>query len=337
MTAAAQNPGTQQQGPPSLQPAGQPGTQQQPGAGQQPGTGQPLQLESLPPDSHTMTPEQQAQARHAQALMMAEKLASLQAQWGPEMSTPGISIALVEAGRTKSADGTELTYHITGSGFAPGETLTLVRWPLNAEAENVMSGLTLDASGTAVCGAPPAATDAAAPNAPGSPAPPPKAPNCTTKMAVNQPVEIHATVAAGEPVRVALVSEGRRNGAAVTTVPFPIANEDQGCRLQVLLGMKDATMVLIEGTGFPGNTPLRIETTTDGHSRILNPKTTPDGRLVSVDLPGVKGQASGETTVKFLGISHFPTLETNKTPPPPDPTCAPAVTFHWGAGSYKLE
>jgi hypothetical protein len=155
-------------------------------------------------------------------------------------------------------------------------------------------------------------------------------------MQVNQPVEIHATVAAGEPVRVALVSEDRKNGAAVTTVPFPIANEDQGCRLQVLLGMKDGAMVLIEGTGFPANTPLRLETTTAGHSRILSPKTTPDGRLVSVDLPVIKGQTSGETTVKFAGVAHVPSLETDKTPAP-DPTCAPSVTFHWGTGSYKVE
>lgn len=286
-----------------------------------------------------MTPEQRAEMRQEQALMIAQRLASLQARWGPEMSTPGTAVALVEAGRTKGAAGTELTYHITGSGFAAGETFTLVRWPLNAEAENVMSGLTLDASGMAVCTspAPAAVAAAAAPNAPGSAPAGPTAPNCTTKMEVNQPVEVHATVAAGEPVRVALVSDDHKNGAAVTTVPFPIANEDQGCRLQVLLGMKDATMVLIEGTGFPANTPLRLETTTAGHARILNPKTTPDGRLVSVDLPGVKGQTSGETTVKFAGISHMPSLETEKTPAPADPTCAPAVTFHWGAGSYKVE
>lgn len=333
VSASAQNPGTQQQGPPSLQPAGPPG------APQQPGSTQPLQLQGLPPDSHTMTPEEQAQMRQQQTMMIAQRLASLQARWGPEMSTPGMSIALVEAGKAKGAEGTDLTYHVTGTGFAPGETLTLVRWPLNAEAENVMSGLTLDANGMAVCSAPApaAAAAAAAPNAPGAaPAPGPMAPSCTTKMQVNQPVEIHATVAAGEPVRVALVSEDRKNGAAVTTVPFPIANEDQGCRLQVLLGMKDGAMVLIEGTGFPANTPLRLETTTAGHSRILSPKTTPDGRLVSVDLPVIKGQTSGETTVKFAGVAHVPSLETDKTPAP-DPTCAPSVTFHWGTGSYKVE
>lgn len=303
---------------------------------QQPGSGTNLQLQGLPPDAHTMTPEEQAQARQQQAIMIAQRLAALQARWGPEMSTPGMSIALAEAGRSKGADGTELTYHVTGSGFAPGETFTLVRWPLNAEAENVMSGLTLDANGTVVCTAP-APAAAAAPDAPGAAPAGPTAPNCTTKMQVNQPVEVHATAAAGEPVRVALVADDHKNGAAVTMVPFPIANEDQGCRLQVLLGLKDATMVLVEGTGFPANTPLRLEVTTAGHSRILNPKTAPDGRVVSVVAPGVKGLTSGETTVKFAGISHMPTLETDKTPAPPDPTCAPSVTFHWGTGSYKVE
>src|ERR1700691_1169167 len=163
--AVAQNPGTQQQGPPSLQPAGPPG------APQSPGSSQPLQLQGLPPDSHTMTPEEEVQMRQQQTMRIAQRLASLQARWGPEMSTPGMSIALVEAGRTKGAEGTDLTYHVTGSGFAPGETFTLVRWPLNAEAENVMSGLTLDANGVAVCTQAPAAAAAAAaaaPNAPGA-------------------------------------------------------------------------------------------------------------------------------------------------------------------------
>jgi hypothetical protein len=327
----AQNPGAQQQGPPG-------GAPPAPGQTGQPGAAPSLQLQDLPPDAHTLTPEQQAQLKQQEVITAVLRLASMQARWGPELSTPGMSVALVETNRAKNSDGTtRLTFHMTGTGFPVGETLMLVRWPLDAKSENVMSGLVLDAQGTVECGGPRAAAPTA-PNAPGaSPAPTPTAPNCTTTMQPHQPVEIQVSVGAGEPVRAALIGDTQKNGAAVTTVPFPIAKEDGGCRLQVLLGVKDASMVLIEGTGFPANTPLKLDSTTDGKTRVLHPKTNPDGRLVTVDLPGQKGEANGVTTVTFDGIMHFPSLETNKNPPPPDPTCKPAVTFAWGTGSYKLQ
>ena len=70
------------------------------------------------------------------------RLATLQARWGPDMDTPGLSISLTEVRRAKSAEGTtQLTYQITGSGFPPDEKLTLVRWPLDGEARPVMGGL----------------------------------------------------------------------------------------------------------------------------------------------------------------------------------------------------
>jgi hypothetical protein len=279
--------------------------------------------------------------KQQEAINMVLRLASAQARWGPEMSTPGMAIALVETGRTKAADGsTDIAYHITGAGFSPGESLTLVRWPLNAGAENVMSGIRLDANGTAVCGA--AAAAPAAPNAPGADtsagaASAPKTPACTTKMQANQPVEVHATVAAGEAVRVALVGETEKNGAAVTKVPFPIENENGGCKLQVILGVQDAAMVLIEGTGFPPGAPLKLDSTTAGQTRTLHPKSNPDGRMVAADLSAIKGQDNGQTTVTFAGVTHNPSLETDKNPPAPDPTCKPSVTFAWGTGSYKVQ
>jgi hypothetical protein len=330
LNATAQN---QQPGPASQQPAATPG---------QPSTAPSLQLENLPPDTHTLTPAEQAQLKQQEAINAALRLAAVEARWGPEMSTPGMSISLVEAGKTKAADGsTQLTYHITGSGFSAGERLTLLRWPLNVSAENVMSGLVLDASGTAVCGAPLAA--AAAPSAPAadgsaaSAAPKATAPPCTQTMQPNQPVEIQATVAEGEPIRVALVGDTEKNGAAATTVPFPMENTDQGCRLQVILGVKDAAMVLVEGTGFPPNTALKVDSTTTGTTRTLHPKTNPDGRMVFAVLPEAKGQDAGQTTVTFAGVMHYPSLETNKNPPAPDPSCKPAVTFAWGKGAYKAE
>jgi hypothetical protein len=133
------------------------------------------------------------------------------------------------------------------------------------------------------------------------------------------------------------MGEDRRHGAAASVVPFPIANSDKGCSLQVILGMRDAGLVLIEGTGFPPNTPLKIDAVTAGNTRTLHPKTNADGRMVFPLLPGANGQNPGETTVRFAGVNHVPSLANSNAPPPPDPDCAPAVTFHWGKGTYKTQ
>lgn len=324
LTLAAQNSGTQ--------PSGQP-TQQSAPAGQ-PGAAPSLQLHNLPPDSHTLTPTEQAQLKQQEALNAAMRLASIEARWGPEMSTPGMSIALAEAGRTKTADGaTQITYRMTGTGFSSGERLTLVRWPLGEAAVHVMSGLTVDSSGNVVCGA--ASAAAATPSAPGAAPAATLAPACTQTMQANQPVEIQATAAQGEALRVALVGDTEKNGAATSVVPFPLAQQDQGCRLQVMLGVKDAAMVLVEGTGFPPNTSLKVDTVTSGDTRTVHPKTNGDGRMVFAVLPEAKGQDSGQTTVTFAGVLHTPSLETDKNPPAPDPSCKPSVQFPWGKDSYK--
>ena len=315
----------------AAQPQTAPAPQTQP---QQPT--KPLQLQDLPPDAHTLTPEEQAKIRQQQTIQAALQLAQLQARWGAGMSTPGISATLVEVARAKSADGTtEVAYHVTGTGFTPGDSLSLIRWPLDSQAATVMSGITLDPNGTAICPEKPLPP---VPTLPGEqPRPAPKGPDCKTVMEAGQPVLVKATGAKGEAVRVALVDNDRQRGAATMAVPFPLAVEDKGCRLQVLLGLKDASMVLIDGTGFPPNTPLKLESITGGHTRTLSPRTTADGHFVVVDMPGQQAETSGTATVRFAGITHVPSLEDSKNPPPPDPQCTPAVTFPWGKGSYKAE
>jgi hypothetical protein len=349
-------------------PAQSTSSQPQPSAPQQPAPSQPapqdqpkLQFQDLPPEPRTPTPEE-AEQQHQQAVLNAAvRLVAMQAHWGPELGTPGLSMALRELRRAKTAEGTSITYRITGSGFAPDDRLMLVRWPLNSEAQATMGGISFDAKGVAVCGEAPA--QAATPAAAGSPdassqaaapasglsaAPAPNAvksapptftppPTCATTMQQNQPVEIQTTAAPGEAIRVAFMSTDRKRIAAVSTIPFPVANSDKGCRLQVILGVKDGSLVLIDGTGFPPNTPLKLDAVTGGTTRPLHPRTNAEGRILVPLLVGTKGQTSGDTTVRFAGLNRQPTLDTPKEAAQPDPDCAPAVSFHWGEGSYKPE
>lgn len=94
-------------------------------------------------------------------------------------------------------------------------------------------------------------------------------------------------------------------------------------------------MVLLEGTGFPPNSSLQLDTITSGDSRTVTAKTNQEGKLVVAILSGAQGHDAGDTTVRYAGILHTPSLQTPATIPPADPGCAPSVTFSWGKGSYK--
>src|SRR6185503_6685591 len=197
----------------------------------QPKSVPPLQLHNLPPADHTPTPQELEQQKEARARIALTNLARAEASWGPPDSAKGMSLALKETGRTKNAAaGTEITYQITGQGFTPDMQLTMLRWPLNQSVARVMSGIVVNASGTAVCGVvapgPAAPTDAA--SAAGAKAAQQEpVPSCTKTMKPGTPISITTTAAKGEPIRVALVAADNKHGAAVSEIPFPIEGSDR--------------------------------------------------------------------------------------------------------------
>jgi hypothetical protein len=156
-------------------------------------------------------------------------------------------------------------------------------------------------------------------------------------MKPGQLVEIETTAAQGEAIRVALVTADRKRAAETSAIPFPIANEDKGCKLQVILSVKDAGLVLVDGTGFPANMLLKLVASAGGASHELHARSSADGRIVIPLLTGEEGKSSGQTTVKFAGINREPTLDTPKEEATPNPECAPAVSYPWGEGSYKVQ
>lgn len=290
-----------------------------------------LKLESLPPDPHTPTAEEQAAAEAARQRAQVTRVASAMANWGPKASSPGITLTMNETSREKAAAGTMITYRLTATGFAPRTRLTLLRWPLNQGVTPVMNGLVVDPSGTVVCGPPaaapiaPSASEGAsgAPSAAGSSsgaAPASNTPACTKTMQPNGPVEITATAARGEAIRVGLLAEDKKSGAAASVVPFPVLGEDKGCKLQVVLGAKDAELVLIEGDGFKADVPFTAGTETFGEKTSLAAKPDVQGHFVAAMTPYVQGHDSGDTVVYYQSGA-----------------CTPTVSFHWGKGSYKAE
>jgi hypothetical protein len=305
----------QQPAPPQT-PAAQPSTAAQQAAPAQ-SAAPTLQLRDLPPDPHTPTPEELAAQKAAQVRMALTRLATEEANWGPAESTPGMSMELKETGRKNTANGTEITWQITGKGFTPDMQLTLVRWPLNQNATGVMSGIVMNATGTAVCGSaalgPQAPTEATATTDA-------QVPSCAKTIAAGSPITLTSTAAKGEAVRVALISADRKHGAAVSFVPFPIEGEDKGCHIQVIRGSKDNELVLVEGDGFKKDATYTLGTESYGDKRPLAVTINAQGRFIGAVTPWVPNHDSGDTVVYYQSS-----------------TCTPTVSFHWGKDTYKPE
>jgi len=281
------------------QPAASSSTAQAPAASQS--ATPPLKLEDLPPEPHTLTPEEQAAQAADRARLQIEQLAVAQNKWGPADSTPGLSLTLKEIGRTQTATGTQITYHILGTGFSPDMKLTLLRWPLNQGVEKVMDGLSVNLAGIAVCDGPDAGT-------------------CGKTMQAQAPVEVTATVAKGEAIRVALVAADKKHVAAVSFVPFPISAEDKGCKLEVIRGSKNDELVLVQGDGFTNAANFTAGSESFGEKRPMGAKPTPQGHFVVAMTPYVSGHPEGDTVIY---------AQTD--------ACSPTLSFHWGKDTYKAE
>lgn len=288
--------------------SGQSGTTTaQPPAATTSGTPQsaPLQLENLPPEPHTPTPEEQAEQKRQQEVAAINRIATMEARWGAPMSTPGISVSMKEVSRTKTPEGTQITYQISGTGFTPGEKLSLIRWPLDGSVTTTMDGLTVSSGGQTICAKADAGSDASA---------------CGNSMQADQPLEVKAVAAPGEAIRIALLDSEQKRGAATSVVPYPMSGADKGCKLQLMLGLKNAALVLIEGDGFPPNATITLHTESWGLKQAITTKSNAEGHLITATMSGVKGHDSGETTISYEGT-----------------TCAPSLKYAWGADSYKAQ
>lgn len=301
-------------------PAQQSAPVQQSTPAQQSGTPQ-LQLRDLPPEPHTLTPEEQAEQKAQQMRMQLSRIATAQANWGPAISAPGMSVELKETGRKQTPAGTQVTYQITGKGFTPDMQLTLVRWPLNQPVIKVMSGIAINADGTAVCATPAASATtptAAAPAAAAPPTDPNPAPSCAKTITPGTPITITTTAAKGEALRVGLVTPDRKHGAAVSLVPFPIEGEDRGCKISVILGAKDAELVLVSGEGFQKDATYTLGYESYGEKHPLSATINPQGHFIAAITPWAPGHDSGDTVAYYQSS-----------------TCTPTVSFHWGKDTYK--
>src|SRR5258708_889642 len=132
----------------------------------------------------------------------------MHAAWGPAASTPSASLTLKESSRS----GPVIKFGLYAEGVPQDQTYTIVTWPVTQNRPSeVMNGVTVDASGQAICAGTPGTCRGDQPN---------------------DPINIATQPVPGEPVRLGLVSTGGATKVFAKIVPIPLRGEDRGCTVE---------------------------------------------------------------------------------------------------------
>jgi hypothetical protein len=218
-----------------------------------------------------------------------EGLVKIHRAWGPVTSTPNMSLTLAESSR--STEGIRMTLHTTG--LPAGKTYSLVSWTITEKNPvTLMDGVTVDASGLAICAGTPG--------------------TCKGDKA-DDPIDLVLRPIAGEPVRLALISSDQSIKVLANTVPIPLRGADQGCTLDAVLLSPGAEVVWIEAAGFIPKGTITVRSSSEGELRGDDKKANADGSFRTAILPYVEGLSHGVVTV---------TLKSGK--------CSPSVKIPWG-------
>jgi hypothetical protein len=219
----------------------------------------------------------------------AQNLMKLHQVWGSRASTPNMSVAIKEASRS----GDVLSLRLYADGLPKDKTYTIVQWPVTqARPSDLMSGVTFDSAGLAVCAGTPGTCVGNGPN---------------------DPIDLLSRPVPGEPVRFAAISDDHKIKAFAKIVPVPIKGEDRGCTIEAVLLTPDASLLWIEATGFTPNGTLKINGNSEGEHHDGTVKADANGGYIFSVEPFKKGLNQG--TIQL-------TLQESK--------CSPSIKVPWG-------
>jgi hypothetical protein len=220
----------------------------------------------------------------------ADGLVRMHEAWGVKASTANASLAIKESTRT----GPVIKLRLIAGGVPKDAVYSIVMWPVTQKGPSeVLKGVTLDSSGLAVCAGKPG--------------------TCGTTDKPNDPIDLKVQPIPGEPVRLALISADGATKVFAKVVPNPLHGDDRGCGVDAILLTPGAELVLIVGTGFPGDGDVTMDSASEGEHHAGKGKADAEGRYVSAIMPYVQGVAGGVTTVNLKAAK-----------------CGPSVKVPWG-------
>jgi hypothetical protein len=234
----------------------------------------------------------------ASARDAANKMLNIQRNWGAKMSTPGASLSVKETSRGEVQGQRFVGFHVFETGLPKDLSYKVQEFPIDMQLRDLMDGVSFDDKGMAICAGTPGMCQGDKPN---------------------DDIEFKLVALAGEPIRIALVSDDGDHRAFTSIIPFPIEARDKGCTLQAIRLMPDNELVLLQGDHFPPNSDLQMESSSEGESHNGTQKSDADGHVEFAFMPGVKGKERGTTKVSLRSQ-----------------TCDPSLKFYWGKGTSEL-
>ncbi len=214
--------------------------------------------------------------------------------WTKGTSSPGATLIPKETSRNVIGGRTVISYRLFASGLPKGQHFTLWAWILGSEPQAAADafinpdGLIVNRLGDA--------------------------------KQKEDPIDLRVLAGRGEPKRFALTSDDWTLQAFAETVPFPIEQIANGCRLSVEMAVPNYVGVTVRASGFQPDEALAINVASGPEISKLQATATAEGTYTAVIFPAVKGQKSGQSGIAI------------KTP-----KCSVAVQFPWGEGSYKTQ
>jgi hypothetical protein len=222
----------------------------------------------------------------AQVRELAAGMVKAHRGWGPGLNAPGAALTLEET----SHEGGVVVYTLYASGLPRDRIYTLIQWPVTSLKPVVaLSGVTFDRLGRAIC--------AGKPDTCGDPAKP------------DDPIDLTSSPAKGEPFRFEVVAEDDETlRAFVKIVPLPIVAEDKGCRLEAVLLMPRAALVLLQATNFPPDVDIAMTSDSEGEVHKTRPRTDAKGAYVSAIMPAKAHLMNGTVKIHIKGPSCDPQI-----------------------------
>jgi hypothetical protein len=238
------------------------------------------------------------QVTEANAPAVMADVAKRHQGWNPKQNSPGVSIKLTEVRRAAPH---VIVYELIASGFPPGLKFTIVTWSANQlKGQAAMSGVTLQASGRAVCAGTPGTCEGNGPD---------------------DPIDLQFSPVKGEPIRLALISEDEKHlRAFVNFIPIPQRVSEKGCSLEEVMLAPNSALVVLQGSGYDPNADVQFKSESEGEHHDGPVKVDSDGNFYFALGQGVKGKERGTTK---LSVSS--------------PKCSLSLIIPWGKDTYQYE
>jgi hypothetical protein len=134
------------------------------------------------------------------------------------------------------------------------------------------------------------------------------------------PINLRTFGGRGESKRFALTSSDWNEQVFGEVTPFPLEARSGECALSLTTFAPDYSAVVIRGSGFQPNEPLKVETSSAGESGKSSETASTSGTTNDMLAPTVKGKSSGICSFNITGAK-----------------CHVTIQFPWGKDSYKLQ